>query len=48
MQVFAFDTRRYIGQRLGVFGPDGRRVGEPGPERNVEYVLVSSPAGQVG
>ncbi len=48
VQVFAFDTRRYIGQRLGVFGPDGRRVGEPGPERNVEYVLVSSPAGQVG
>ncbi|MFZ0529213.1 MAG: DNA adenine methylase [Propionicimonas sp.] len=43
VQVFAFDTRRYIGQRLGVFNPDGRRVGVPGPERNVEYVLVSGP-----
>ena len=31
--MLAFDTRRYIGQRLGVFNPDGRRVGVPGPER---------------
>lgn len=43
VEVLAFDTRRYIGQRLGVFGPDGRRVGVPGPERNIEYVLVSAP-----
>lgn len=43
VEVLAFDTRRYIGQRLGVFAPDGRRVGVPGPERNIEYVLVSSP-----
>jgi adenine-specific DNA-methyltransferase len=43
VEVLAFDTRRYIGQRLGVFAPDGRRVGVPGPERNIEYVLVSAP-----
>ena len=43
VEVLAFDTRRYIGQRLGVFGPDGRKVGVPGPERNIEYVLVSAP-----
>ncbi len=43
VEVLAFDTRRYIGQRLGVFNPDGRRVGVPGPERNVEYVLISAP-----
>ncbi len=43
VDVLAYDTRRYIGQRLGVFGPDGRKVGVPGPERNVEYVLVSAP-----
>jgi Adenine-specific DNA methylase len=42
--VLAYDTRRYIGQRLGVFSPDGRRVGEAGPEHNVEYLLVSAPA----
>lgn len=43
VEVRAFDTRRYIGSRLGVFGPDGRKVGVPGPERNVEYVLISAP-----
>lgn len=43
VSVLAFDTRRYIGQRLGVFAPDGRRVGVPGPERNTEYLLVSAP-----
>lgn len=43
VEVLAFDTRRYIGQRLGVFSPAGRRVGVPGPERNTEYLLVSAP-----
>ncbi|MFT4109387.1 DNA adenine methylase [Propionicimonas sp.] len=43
VEVLAFDTRRYIGQRLGVFSPGGRKVGVPGPERNVEYLLVSAP-----
>jgi adenine-specific DNA-methyltransferase len=43
VEVLAFDTRRYIGQRIGVFGPHGRKVGVPGPERNVEYLLVSAP-----
>lgn len=43
VEVLAFDTRRYIGQRIGVFSPDGRRVGVPGPERNLEYLLVSAP-----
>jgi adenine-specific DNA-methyltransferase len=42
VRVLAYDARRYIGQQLGVFAPDGRRVGLPGPERNVEYLLVSA------
>lgn len=41
--VLAYDARRYIGQQIGVFSPDGRRVGQAGPERNVEYVLISAP-----
>jgi adenine-specific DNA-methyltransferase len=43
VRVLAYDTRRYIGQQLGVFNPDGHRVGQPGPERNTEYLLVSAP-----
>jgi len=41
--VLAFDTRRYIGSQLGVFSPSGERVGTAGPQRNLEYLLVSAP-----
>ncbi len=44
VKVLAYSTRRYIGQQIGVFSPDGRRVGNAGPERNVEYLLISAPA----
>lgn len=43
VRVLAYDTRRYIGQQIGVFSPDGRKVGQAGPERNVEYLLISAP-----
>lgn len=43
VEVLSYDTRRYIGQRLGVFDPSGRRVGVPGPERNLEHVILSAP-----
>lgn len=42
VRVLAYDTRRYIGQQIGVFSPDGRKVGQAGPERNVEYLLISA------
>ncbi len=45
--VLAYAARRYIGQQIGVFSPDGRRVGQAGPERNVEYVLISAPAARL-
>jgi adenine-specific DNA-methyltransferase len=44
VKVLAYNTRRYIGQQIGVFSPDGKRVGQAGPERNVEYLLISAPA----
>ena len=43
VKVLAYDTRRYIGHQLGVFSPAGKRVGEAGHERNVEYLLISGP-----
>lgn len=47
VEVLSFDTRRYIGQRLGVYDPSGRKVGIPGPERNLEYVILSAPQAQL-
>lgn len=34
------DHPRYIGHRLGVFSPQGERVGQPGPARNREHLFV--------
>lgn len=34
------DHPRYIGHRLGVFNPQGERVGQPGPARNREHLFV--------
>lgn len=44
VRVLAYNTRRYIGQQIGVFSPAGIKVGQAGPERNVEYLLISAPA----
>lgn len=39
--VLAFDSARYVGARIGIHDPDGRRVGQVGRLRNVEYVVVA-------
>lgn len=44
IEVLAFDTRRYIGSVIGIYSPDGARVGSEGHHRNTEYLLVSAPA----
>ncbi len=44
IEVLAFDTRRYIGSVIGVYSPDGVKVGSSGHHRNTEYLLVSAPA----
>ena len=43
VEVLAFDTRRYIGSVIGVYSPDGVKVGSEGHHRNTEYLLVSAP-----
>lgn len=42
--VLAYDTRRYIGSVIGIYSPDGVKVGTQGHHRNTEYLLVSAPA----
>ena len=39
--VLEFDSARYVGARIGIHDPSGRRVGRVGRLRNVEYLLVS-------
>lgn len=45
--VLGFESRRYVGARIGIHGPDGTKVGEVGRTSNVEYVVVAGPADRV-
>lgn len=45
VEVLAYDTRRYIGSMIGIYSPNGIKVGTQGRERNTEYLLVSAPPG---
>jgi adenine-specific DNA-methyltransferase len=40
-EVMGFDSRRYVGAQIGIFNPQGDRVGEPTHFHNVEYLVLS-------
>lgn len=40
VEVLAYDSRRYVGAQIGVYNPQGQRVGEATRLRNVEYVVI--------
>ena len=39
--ALAFESKRYVGAQIGIHDPQGRRVGEVGRTRNLEYVVVA-------
>ena len=41
VEVLAFPSSRYVGARIGIHNPAGKRVGTVGRLENVEYVLVA-------
>jgi adenine-specific DNA-methyltransferase len=41
VEVLAFDSARYVGARIGIHSPSGRKVGTVSHVRNTEYVLVA-------
>jgi adenine-specific DNA-methyltransferase len=47
VEVLAFESDRYVGARIGIHDPSGKRVGTVGRLRNVEYVLVSGDRSEV-
>lgn len=38
--------KRYIGSKIGIYSPEGQRVGTAGHDANTEYVYVVVPTGQ--
>jgi adenine-specific DNA-methyltransferase len=47
VEVLAFESNRYVGARIGIHNPAGKRVGSVGRLRNLEYVLVAGERDEV-
>jgi adenine-specific DNA-methyltransferase len=47
VEILAFDSARYVGARIGIHDPSGRKVGAVSHLRNTEYVLVAGPRARV-
>ncbi|CAN5273516.1 DNA adenine methylase [soil metagenome] len=47
VEVVAFDSRRYVGARIGIHNPRGERVGTVGRLRNLEYLVLAGEAQDV-
>jgi adenine-specific DNA-methyltransferase len=47
VEVLAFDSARYVGARIGIHDPSGRKVGSVSHLRNTEYVLVAGERARV-
>jgi adenine-specific DNA-methyltransferase len=45
--TLSIEQARYVGARIGIHDPQGRRVGEPGRLRNVEHLLLAGPRARV-
>jgi adenine-specific DNA-methyltransferase len=43
VESLAFDSKRYVGAQIGIYNPDGEKVGRVSHLRNLEYVLVAGP-----
>jgi adenine-specific DNA-methyltransferase len=41
--VLAFESRRYVGAKIGIYNPSGDKVGRVSHLDNLEYILVAGP-----
>jgi adenine-specific DNA-methyltransferase len=41
VESLAFDSKRYVGAQIGIYNPDGEKVGKVSHLRNLEYVVVA-------
>lgn len=47
VEMLAFDSRRYVGARIGIHNPQGERVGTVSHTRNREYVVIAGDRAEV-
>ncbi len=44
VETLEFDSKRYVGAQIGIYNPDGKRVGQISHLRNTEYVILAGEA----
>jgi adenine-specific DNA-methyltransferase len=47
VEMLTFDSRRYVGARIGIHNPQGERVGRVSHVRNQEYVVIAGERDEV-
>lgn len=47
VKVLAFDSKRYVGAQIGIYNPQGDKVGKVSHLRNQEYVIVAGEPSRV-
>ena len=47
VEVLAFESARYVGARIGIHNPSGRKVGTVSHLRNTEYVVLAGPRARI-
>ena len=43
VEILAFDSKRYVGAQIGIYNPNGEKVGKISHLRNLEYVVIAGP-----
>ena len=38
--VYEYDYKRYVGAQIGIYSPEGEKVGKEGKRRNTERLFV--------
>ena len=41
MKILDFDSKRYVGAKIGGYNQAGELVGKPGASRNLEHIVVA-------
>jgi adenine-specific DNA-methyltransferase len=47
VKILDFDSKRYVGAKIGGYNQAGELVGKPGASRNLEHLVIAGPAKEV-
>jgi adenine-specific DNA-methyltransferase len=48
VKILDFDSKRYVGAKIGGYNQAGELVGKPGASRNLEHIVIAGSSEKVG